>query len=63
MSLLLSQPVPSQTPIYVDSLAGDDEFEDVDDDNLSLYGLDDEPDSSSSYQPEIDVCIVRAMME
>jgi len=62
MSLLHSQPVPSQTPIYVDSLT-DDEFEDVDDDNLSLYGLDDEPDSSSSYQPGIDVCIVRAIME
>ena len=62
MSLLHSQPAPLPTRSYVDSIT-DDEFEDVDDDNLSLYGLDDEEDLSSSYQPGIDVCIVRPIME
>ena len=61
MSLLHGQPVPLPTWSYVDSLT-DDEFEDVDDDNLSLYGLDDEEDLSSSYQLGIDVCIVRPMI-
>ena len=55
MSLLHSQPapgapVPRQT--YVDSLTDEEEeFEDVDDDNLD--------DDDDSYQPGIDVCIVR----
>jgi hypothetical protein len=62
MSLLHSQPAPLPTTSYVDSLT-DDEFEDVDDDNLSLHGLDDDPDPSSIYQPGIDVCIVRLIME
>ncbi|KIM41676.1 hypothetical protein M413DRAFT_444924 [Hebeloma cylindrosporum] len=55
MSLLHSQPAPLPTPINVHNLT-DDEFEDVDDDDLSLHGLDDEQDSL--YQPGIDVCIV-----
>ena len=63
MSLLHSQPAPLPTPSHVDSLT-DDEFEDVDDDDdLSSHGLDDEPDFSSSYQPGIDVCIVRLIMQ
>ena len=61
MSLLHSKPAPLPTSSYVDSLT-DDEFEDVDDDNLSLHGLDDDPDLSS-YQPGIDVCIVRLIMK
>ena len=61
MSLLHSQPAPLPTSNYVDSFT-DDEFEDVDDDNLSLHGLDDDPDLSS-YQPGIDVCIVRLIMK
>jgi hypothetical protein len=62
MSLLHSQPAPLPQRSYVDSLT-DDEFEDVDDDNLSLHGLDDEEDLSSSYQLGIDVCIVRPIVE
>jgi len=62
MSLLHSQPASQPTPSQVESLT-DDEFEDVDDDDLSLHGLDDEPDLSSSYQPGIDVCIVRLITE
>ena len=62
MSILHSQPAQLPTSSYVDSLT-DDEFEDVADDNLSLHGLDDDPDLSSSYQPVIDVCIVRPIMK
>ena len=62
MSLLHSKPALLPTSSYVDSLT-DDEFEDVDDDNLSLHGLDDDPDLSASYQPGIDVCIVCPIMK
>jgi len=52
MSLLHSQPAPVPRATYVDSLTDEEEvFEDVDDD--------DNLDDDETYQPGIDVCIVR----
>lgn len=51
MSLLHSHPAPVPRATYIDSLTDEEEeFEDVDDDNL---------DDDETYQPGIDVCIVR----